>query len=155
MINTLVSEVLFSNAQALGTLQLDDNCEPRTVYKGMRVTITQNRDKMNNVVNGMCAIVHTLHNSTLILRLAGNILVSIYPVTFWNNNQQITAYPIRLAYATTICKVQGQTLETAVIWFDIDDIPAGTAYVAMSRVKRQQDIYFLTPLKPLFFKTIT
>ena len=70
----------------------------------MRVTITQNRDKANTVVNGVRVIVHTIHNSTCFVRLVDNTLASIYPVTFWQINQQITAYPIRLAYPTTICK---------------------------------------------------
>ena len=31
--------------------------------------------------------------------------------------------------------LQGQILKTAVIWFDVDHIPAGSAYVALSKVR--------------------
>ncbi|CAB3983021.1 Hypothetical predicted protein [Paramuricea clavata] len=46
----------------------------------------------------------------------------------WPNQPNI------IGYVTTICKAQGQTLDKAVVWFDIDNIPPGTAYVALSRM---------------------
>jgi ATP-dependent exoDNAse (exonuclease V) alpha subunit len=67
----------------------------------------------------------------------------------------VTLYPLRLAYANTMCKAQGQTLDKAALWFDIENIPPGTAYVALSRVKKLADIYFITPLKPNFFTPVT
>ena len=58
--------------------------------------------------------------------------------------------PFCPAYATTMCKAQGQTLDKAVVWFDIDNIPPATAYVALSRVRSRDDIYFMRRLQPCF-----
>ena len=55
----------------------------------------------------------------------------------------------------TMCKAQGQTLPKVVLWFDIDIIPPGTVNVALSRVKCQNDIYFLQKLKPQFFTPVS
>eukprot|EP00795_Rhopilema_esculentum_P011059 gene11059-19917_t len=46
----------------------------------------------------------------------------------------VTKYPCLPGYATTISKVQGQTLPKVVLWLDTDTTPAGTAYVALSRM---------------------
>jgi hypothetical protein len=54
-----------------------------------------------------------------------------------------------------MCKAQGQTLRKAILWFDIDNIPPGTAYVALSRVRNLADLLFVTPLKRLYFKPVT
>ena len=109
--------------------------------------ITQNRDKANNVVNGQLGIVQTVF-----LKLPTGKVVNVYPVTSLKNGQQ-TVYHFSAAYAT-MCKAQGQTLQKAVLWFDIDRIPPGTAYVALSRVKTL-DIYFLSPLRTKFFTPVT
>ena len=37
--------------------------------------------------------------------------------------RQKTCYPFRIGYANTMCKVQGQMLEKAILWFDVDNIP--------------------------------
>ena len=96
------------------------------------------------------ATIHTCHNATVILKLPNNKLVATHPVTFQSPDRQKTCYPFRVAYATTMCKAQGQTLEKAILWLDIDHIPPGTAYVALSRVRRLADIVFITPLKTIF-----
>ena len=80
-------------------------------------------------------------------------VVNVYPVASLKNGQQ-TVYHFSAAYAT-MCKAQGQTLQKAVLWFDIDRIPPGTAYVALSRVKTLDDIYFLSPLRTKFFTPVT
>jgi hypothetical protein len=94
------------------------------------------------------------HNATVVLKLPGNKLVATYPITLESDNGQKTSYPFRIGYANTMCKAQGQTLPKAILWFDQDNIPAGTAYVALSRVKNLTDIFFLTPLKSCFFKPV-
>lgn len=54
----------------------------------------------------------------------------------------------------TVCKAQGQTLSGIVIWFDVDTVPLGAAYVAISRAKKLEDIRFLTPLKICHFRPV-
>ena len=120
----------------------------------MRVMITQNRDKLRNVVNGQIAIIENMENVTIFLKLPSDKLVTIYPVTTVKAGAYVTTYPIRVGYANTMCKAQGQTLSKVISWFDIDAIPPGTAHVALSRVKKLEDILFLTALKTAFFRPV-
>lgn len=154
-INNVIVSALFLNIEPLGYVQLDSDTPVTPIFRNMRVMITQNRDKSKNVVNGQMAIVQTMHNSTIILQLPSQSIVAIHPVTNTQNEQTKTVFPIRLGYANTMCKAQGQTLKKVIIWFDIDKIPPGTAYVALSRVKTLNDISFLKPLKTHFFTPVT
>jgi ATP-dependent exoDNAse (exonuclease V) alpha subunit len=154
-LNNLITSTAFANATPLCFSQLDSETDAMPIYKGMRVMITQNRDKPNNVVNGQIASVEMCHNATIILKLPGNKLVPTYPVTFLSPTGRKTCYPFRVGYATTMCKAQGQTLTKAILWFDIDNIPPGTAYIALSRVRNLADLLFVTPLKTLYFKPVT
>ena len=138
-INDLMTARLFHVAP-LVTAQLDNDLPPTNIYAGMRIVITQNRDKAN-VVN------------TVFLKLPTGKFVNVYPVTSLKDGQQQTVYPFFATY-TTMCKAQVQTLQEAVLWFDIDRISPGTAYVALSRVKTL-NIYFLIPLRTKFFTPVT
>ena len=66
-----------------------------------------------------------------------------------------TCYPFVPGYSLTICKCQGQTLQSAIVWFDCDRLPEGSGYVALSRVKTLQDIKFLTPQQISHFKAVS
>ena len=96
--------------------------------------ITQNRYKPNGVVNGQLALIHMVQNNSVLLKFDSGKIAPIYPVTIKKNNTSITLYPFVPAYATIMCKAQGQTLSKIVLCFDIGNIPPGTAYVALSRV---------------------
>ena len=93
-----------------------------------------------------------VQNISVLLKFDTGKIVPIYPVTIKKNNTSITLYPFLPAYATTMCKAQGQTLSKIVLWFDIDNIPPGNAYVALSRVRTSKDIYFLNKLKPQYLR---
>ena len=153
-LNTSITSSLYANAQPLGYFELYTNTDISPIYKGMRVMITQNRDKAQNIVNGQMATVEHCHNATVILKLPGSTLVSTYPVTFNTDNGQKTTYPFHIGYANTMCKAQGQTLTKAILWFDQANIPPGTAYVALSGVRKLNDVFFLTPFKTSFFKPV-
>ena len=99
-------------------------------------------------------VLFTLQKSDCFFKLPTSKVVNVYPVTSLKNGQQQTVYPFSAAHATTMCKVQGQTLQKAVLWLDIDRIPPGTAYVALSRVKMLNDIYFLSPLRTNFITPV-
>ena len=157
-INKLVLANLFNAETSLATVKFDNGERgiDTEICCGMRVVITQNRDKENNVINGQMAKIYTMHNSSIILQLSSTRkLVTVYPVTMKRHTYVVTLYPLRLAYANTMCKAQGQTLPKAALWFDIENIPPGSAYVALSRVKKLADIFFITPLKPAFFRPVT
>ena len=64
-INDLMTARLFHDVTPLATAQLNNDLPPTNIYTGMRMVITQNRDKANNVVNGQLGIVQTVQNQTV------------------------------------------------------------------------------------------
>lgn len=153
--NKVIVNHLFHNINPIGCLQLDCDLPPMNIFTGMRVVVTQNRDKLNGIVNGKIATVHTMHNNSVYLKFRNEKVVAIYPVTMKENGRKITICPFSPAYATTICKAQGQTLQKVVVWFDIDNIPPGSAYVALLRVRSHDDIHFMKKLTPKYFRPVT
>ena len=109
------------------------------IYFGMRVIITENRDKAGGFFNGNLGVVHSLSNHTLFVR-CNHSLIAIFPVT---NQQNDTYYSIRPVYSVTVAKAQGQTIPHVTIWFDKPKSSTASAYVAMSRVVSFSCISFL------------
>ena len=69
----------------------------------------------------------------------------MYPVTDEVREGQgyTVTYPCMPAYALTTAKAQGQTISKLILWLAIDNIVPGAAYVALSRVRRLEDLNFL------------
>lgn len=59
-------------------------------------------------------------------------------------------YPLRLAYALTHHKSQGQTLDKVVV--DPETWHPGQLYVVLSRVRRTEDLYLTRPIRPEWLK---
>ena len=154
IVSTKLSLIFFQTQQPLTYAQLDCESPPMPLYKGMWVMIMQNTDKPNGVVNGQLALIHMVQNRSVLLKFSNKKIVAIYPVTVKKPNTPVTLYPLVPAYATTMCKAQGQTLRKVVLWCDIDNIPPGTMYVTLSHVKNHNDIHFLNKLKPEYFKPV-
>ncbi|MBC9927064.1 MULTISPECIES: ATP-dependent RecD-like DNA helicase [unclassified Leucobacter] len=57
-------------------------------------------------------------------------------------------FPLRLAWAVTIHKAQGQTYESAIIDLGPRAFSAGQTYVAFSRVTSMDGLYLARPLRP-------
>ena len=163
-INNLILRNLLPGSMLLGAIQMDNDQPPSNIFRGMRVIITQNRDKKNGIVNGQPAIVTMTQGQTVILQLPNGKKVSVYPVsapeaTVGEDGAERpyirTCYPIVPGYAMTIFKSQGQTLDNVVVWFDTAVLGPGVAYVALSRVKTLANIKFLTPLLMSHFQPVT
>ena len=154
IINRIAVQNLFPETDLCGQVVFDndDGCQP--LYKGMKVIITQNRDKQLHVVNGQCATVITMQNQTVFLRLPNEYVIALYPVTKTVDNITTTCHPFVPAYASTICKVQGQNLCKIILWLDSPCVPHGSAYVALSRIRQLKDVYFVTQTDPEQYKPI-
>ena len=62
--------------------------------------------------------------------------LTVYPVTETvEGHGRVTAYPMRLGYASNIHKLQGAELDHVTAWLDCKHMKAA-AYVALSRVRR-------------------
>ena len=135
-INELVIGNFFTAVTPLATVAFDNGERgiDTAIYCGMRVVITQNRYKENNIINGQIGKIYSMHNSSIILELPSRKLVAVYPVTIERDTYIVTLYPLHLAYANTMCKAQAQTLAKAALWFDIEKIAPGSAYVALSHI---------------------
>lgn len=153
-INRVALERLFSDPP-LDIIQYDCDMPPMPVYRGMKVLVTQNRDKKNGVVNGKRATVVYLQDATIFLRLPNGLIVQTYPVTVYRGDQLWTSYPFVPAYALTITKAQGQTLESAIVWLDSCIVPAGGAYVALSRIRKMANLRFLVSSERIQYNPVS
>lgn len=99
-------------------------------------------------MNGQEATVVSSHHNTLLIQFTDQQRAFVYPITHHLEGQgEVTTYPISPAYATTICKCQGQNIQHLLVWLDCPLVPTGLAYVTLSRVCRKQDISILQPMK--------
>lgn len=57
-------------------------------------------------------------------------------------------FPLRLAWAVTIHKSQGQTYDDAIIDLGARAFSAGQTYVALSRIRSLDGLYLVRPLRP-------
>ena len=115
--------------------------------------VLRNLDPDNGVCNGTRVIVKRLHQNIieaiLINGPRANHTVYIPRIVLISDPQQTGVefkrrqFPVRLAFAMTINKAQGQTLEKVGIYLDRPVFSHGQLYVAMSRAKRPEDIKFL------------
>ncbi len=80
---------------------------------------------------------------------------TIYPITDVNEEQmRNVCYPIVPSYSITITKSEGMNLSGVIIWFDTTNLPDGSAYVALSRIKRLEDLVLLTPIHRCHIKPV-
>ena len=74
--------------------------------------------------------------------------IPIAPLTAkWEHGDKVlarTQFPLRLAWAITVHKSQGLTLDKAVIELGEVDFTPGLSFVAMSRVKKLSGLLFKT-----------
>ena len=153
-INIQTIQTAFKDKACLGTLTLD-NGHDYPLYRDMTVMLTRNCNKALGFVNGQFATVITIQRQSIIVKTAKGHLLTVHPITEVTAEETRTYHPCIPAYACTIAKAQGQTLDNVILWFDRPTLPPGTAYVAMSRVRTLQNVKFLYPVTCSHFQHMT
>ena len=127
--------------------------------KGSQVMLLTNMDIEHGLVNGSRGVVERFCEGTTsdskypMVKFRNGEVIIISPATWASEDvdgltrEQI---PLRLAYAITIHKAQGATLDCALIDIGDNTFEYGQAYVALSRV-RSLDCLYIWDLKPSAF----
>ena len=108
---------------------------PLWIWIGMMIYFTRNVNKEVDYVNGVRGTVEGFdvpsHGIRIVTETGHRVVV--WPWTD-KDNGNLTYYPIRPGYASTIIKFQGAELDHLIVWLDVPGVP-GAAYTAMSRVR--------------------
>ena len=115
---------------------------PVPIFRGMQLYLTKNVRKEDDYINGMLCTVEAYMPAQDMLRVrtkTGHRLA----ITRWTDadKQGAVYFPIRLGYASTIHKVQGDEFAHITVYLDIPGMPAA-GYTALSRVATS-DCYLL------------
>lgn len=146
--NKGTAKVALRETRLLDSLQLKLN---------MPVMLIHNLNVSEGWVNGSIATIEYMEEENICLRKRlENGSDSIYwiqrilrqvPNTSYTRSQ----FPIVPAFASTILKSQSATIDCVGIY--LDSMPShGQLYVAMSRVRKAEDLYFFGADKPLTIK---
>jgi ATP-dependent exoDNAse (exonuclease V) alpha subunit len=118
-----------------------------TLKLGCRVMFLQN-DPQKRWVNGTRGVVTDIAADEITVKKDGGREVSVDKVSFalqdaeGNMMAQVIQFPLTLAYATTIHKSQGATLDD--LWCNLSRLwEPGHAYVALSRLKSAQGLHLI------------
>ena len=119
-----------------------------SLKKGAAVMCTVNLDMDNGICNGSIGIVSDfitkLNIPIPIIQFSNGIKREI-PIQYWHSEEYPTIaigqYPLCLAWAMTIHKIQGATLPMAEMDIGKSIFESGQTYVALSRVKSLEGLY--------------
>ena len=115
---------------------------------GARVVLRRNLDIEGGWVNGTLAVVTHLHDNCIIVQKLSNPSyrhpiprfrqrIEVHGASYTIMRQQ---FPLQLAYAVTVHRVQGCTVQKAIVCLSESFFESGQAYVALSRVKKLEDM---------------
>lgn len=124
------------------------NCKVNDIAsfkQGCRVMLLINLDFEKGLMNGSCGEIMSFNENSISVKFDNGIEKNIekYEFEYYYNDTKIasmTQFPLKLAYAITIHKSQGMTLENVAV--DCNKIfEEGQTYVALSRVKSLNGLY--------------
>ena len=115
---------------------------------GARVVLRRNLDIEGGWVNGTLAVVTHLHDNCIIIQKLSNPShrhpiprfhqrIEVHGASYTIMRQQ---FSLQLAYAVTVHRVQGCTVQKAIVCLSESFFESGQAYVALSRVKKLEDL---------------
>jgi ATP-dependent DNA helicase PIF1 len=143
--------------------------ESVVLCKGAQVMVTWNQAAESGIVNGTRGIVMEMTPDSVTIRCVNGVMATIpymkidypedmvtVPICHFQGGETPTAHirflPIRLAYALSIHKSQGVTLDAAEIDLGKTIFEHGQAYTALSRVKSLESLH-LTAFRRGAFRT--
>jgi len=116
---------------------------------GNLVRITRNHDVDQGICNGRCARIVGVLQGGVVLDMGNGCIVLPQRVA-WIGNQMVSGFDLELGYCTTVHKVEGMTLDKAVVIFE-RYAPAGWAYTALTRVRSRGDLSIVGWPRPFHF----
>ena len=155
-LNRLSVEALHSEEDWLGNVGVKyrDEVSMIEVHRGARLMVTDNLNKAEGIVNGAFGVVVSLSRDCLVLKLDSGVEAPIHKVSYeTKDSSRFVAFPVLLGYATTLAKIQGHTVTSGLaVWPDLG-VPAG-GYVAVTRVRAPEQLFWLTRPDPNFFQPV-
>jgi ATP-dependent DNA helicase PIF1 len=110
---------------------------------GAQVVVTWNINQALGIVNGSRGVVIATNASGVLIRDVKGREILIEPVTITDAMLSVTYMPLKLAYALTIHRCQGMTLDCVIIDLGSSIFEYGQAYTALSRVKNSESVYLI------------
>jgi len=108
-----------------------------------QIIVTTNINQDLGIINGTRGIVTQLNHNSIVIKTINNDLINIsyHKTTYQEDNLMYFSYmPIKLAYALSIHKSQGATLDAIEINIGKDIFAAGQAYTALSRTRSLNNV---------------
>ena len=140
-VNSIVISRMFQEQTPVSKIPLENDVHDFLPFRDMRVAVTQNLNKRTGVVNGHLARIQNYQNNTLLLQFPNGKTTFTHPVTTTTEDGRSRVhYALNPAYCMTICKTQGANIKKLIVWFDCPTVPTGMGYVALSRVRKSEDI---------------
>ena len=115
--------------------------------EGCVVMVTHNLDVTSGIVNGLSGTVTHLDKNIVTIKCPGSKLVQIKRYTHKYNSFSVSQFPLRHAWAITIHKSQGLTLDRGVV--DVSNaFSFGQVYTALSRFRSLEDVIIRGGIHP-------
>jgi ATP-dependent DNA helicase PIF1 len=121
---------------------------------GCQVMVSKNIDPQNNIINGTRGIILSFTEDNIVIKLMNQKNYTIGRTSVcdeYNPSIQVDYIPLQLAWAVTIHKSQGLTLDCAEMDLGSSIFQCGQAYTALSRIKDLNSVH-IVKLKKSSFK---